>query len=113
MDVQSHSHRHAVLDTMSPDDAARDLARSRRVLSDALGEDVHAVAYPVGYHLGGAHRRAVDEAGFEIGFTNCTGLCLTSGFDPLNVPRLAMDRGQSAALYKLKLLVGERSVVVA
>ncbi|AKT43425.1 polysaccharide deacetylase family protein [Chondromyces crocatus] len=108
MDVQSHGHRHCVLNTMSPDEARRDLICSRSVLMDVLGEPVHAVAYPVGYPLARAHRAAVQAAGFEIGFTNNTGLCLTTACDPLNVPRVAMDRGQVGALYKLKLLAGER-----
>jgi peptidoglycan/xylan/chitin deacetylase (PgdA/CDA1 family) len=109
MDVQSHSHSHRVLQTLAPEEAVRDLSRSRRVLSEALDEDVHAVAYPVGYRLQGAFHRAVAQAGFEIGFTNNSGLCMLSSFDPLNFPRVAMDRGQIGALYKLKLLVGERS----
>ncbi|WP_437575726.1 polysaccharide deacetylase family protein [Sorangium sp. So ce887] len=108
MDVQSHSHSHRVLQTLSPDEATRDLARSRRVLSEALNEAVHAVAYPVGYSLCGAFHRAVKEAGFEIGFTNNSGLCMLSSFDPLNFPRIAMDRGQIGALFKLKLLIGQR-----
>jgi peptidoglycan/xylan/chitin deacetylase (PgdA/CDA1 family) len=109
MDVQSHSHSHRVLQTLSPQEAMRDLSRSRRVLSEALGEAVHAVAYPVGYRLQGVFQRAVEEAGFELGFTNNSGLCMLSCFDPLNFPRVTMDRGQIGALYKLKLLVGERA----
>ncbi|WP_437673332.1 polysaccharide deacetylase family protein [Sorangium sp. So ce131] len=109
MDVQSHSHSHRVLQTLSPEEATRDLARSRRVLSEALGEAVHAVAYPVGYRLHGAFQRAVREAGFELGFTNNSGLCMLSSFDPLNFPRVAMDRGQVGALFKLKLLIGQRA----
>lgn len=109
MDVQSHSHQHAVLNTMSPAEVTRDLDCSRRLLSDALGEEIHAVAYPVGYPLEGAHREAVRAAGFEIGFTNNTGVCVTSRLDPFNVHRVAMDRGQVGAIYKLKLLVGEDS----
>ncbi|WP_437503467.1 polysaccharide deacetylase family protein [Sorangium sp. So ce1099] len=108
MDVQSHSHRHRVLQTLSPDEATSDLTRSRRVLSEALNEAVHAVAYPVGYSLCGAFQRAVKEAGFELGFTNNSGLCMLSSFDPLNFPRVAMDRGQIGALFKLKLLIGQR-----
>jgi peptidoglycan/xylan/chitin deacetylase (PgdA/CDA1 family) len=109
MDVQSHSHSHRVLQTLSPEEATRDLARSRRVLSEALNERVHAVAYPVGYRLHGAFHRAVEEAGFDLGFTNNSGLCMLSSCDPLNFPRVAMDREQIGALFKLKLLVGERS----
>lgn len=109
MDVQSHGHSHAVLNTMSPEQAGRDLVRSRTLLSDVLGEQIHTVAYPVGYPLRGAHREAVRAAGFELAFTNNTGLCLTPSFDPLNTPRVAMDRGQVGALYKLKLLAGDRT----
>jgi hypothetical protein len=98
-----------VLDTLSPEEAARDLVRSRRILSEVLGEEVHTVAYPVGYRIRGAFRRAADEAGFDLGFTNDSGVCVTSRFDRLNLPRVAMDRRQVGALYKLKLLVGERS----
>ncbi|EYF05913.1 Polysaccharide deacetylase [Chondromyces apiculatus DSM 436] len=108
MDIQSHGHGHGVLNTMSPEDAQRDLTSSRRVLTDVLSEPVRAVAYPVGYPLSGAYRDAVIAAGFEIGFTNNTGLCLTTACDPLNLPRVAMDRGQVGPLYKLKLLAGER-----
>ena len=107
MDIQSHGHSHGVLNTMSPEQAGRDLVRSRTLLSDALGEEIHTVAYPVGYPLRGAHREAVRAAGFELAFTNNTGLCLTTTFDPLNAPRVAMDRGQVGALYKLKLLAGD------
>jgi peptidoglycan/xylan/chitin deacetylase (PgdA/CDA1 family) len=109
MDVQSHSHSHRVLQTLSPEEAARDLARSRRILSEEIDAAVRAVAYPVGHRLQGVFPRAVEEAGFELGFTNDSGLCALSCFDPLNFPRVAMDRGQIGALYKLKLLVGERS----
>lgn len=110
MDVQSHSHHHRVLQTLSPVEALRDLVRSRRVLSDVMNEPVRAVAYPVGYRLYGTFRRAVEEAGFELGFTNNSGLCPISCFDPLNFPRVAMDRGQIGALFKLKLLVGDLPV---
>lgn len=109
MDVQSHGHSHTVLNTMSPADALSDLTRSRRLLGEALGEVIHAVAYPVGYPLRGVHRDAVRAAGYELGFTNNTGVGMTLALDPLNVPRIAMDRGQVGAFYKLKLLAGQRS----
>jgi len=110
MDIQSHSHQHSVLNTMTPDEVVRDLSCSRRLLSEALGEEVSTIAYPVGYPLPDAHREAVRAAGFEIGFTNNTGVCVTRRLDPFNVQRVAMDRGQVGALYKLKLLVGETSL---
>ena len=93
MDVQSHSHEHVVLNSLSPEVAQRDLARSARVLQDALGEAPYSVAYPVGYRLAGALRDATREARFEIGFTNGTGLCPPRIGDPLDVPRVSIDLG--------------------
>lgn len=106
MDVQSHSHEHVVLNTLAPAAAQADLARSAQVLREAVGGEVYAVAYPVGYPLDGPLRRATEAAGFELGFTNDTGLGEATGFDPLNVPRMSMELGVSAAEYKQRLLVG-------
>jgi peptidoglycan/xylan/chitin deacetylase (PgdA/CDA1 family) len=106
MDVQSHSHRHIVLNTLSPADAERDLRRSASILREAVDQPVHSVAYPVGYELSGALRRAPESAAFDLGFTNDTGLCTMRGFDPFNVPRLSMDMSKVGALYKLLLAMG-------
>ena len=57
MDVQSHSHDHFILNSLPPDVVQRDLARSARVLREALGEEVYSVAYPVGYELAGRAAR--------------------------------------------------------
>jgi peptidoglycan/xylan/chitin deacetylase (PgdA/CDA1 family) len=107
MDVQSHSHAHRVFNTMTPREIVEDLRCSRRTLRDRLGVDPRAVAYPVGYRLTGARRSAVVEAGFEVGFTNGTGLCDTLGCDALNVPRLSMAPARIGSAYKLHLLAGE------
>jgi peptidoglycan/xylan/chitin deacetylase (PgdA/CDA1 family) len=106
MDVQSHAHEHLVLNTLTPAAAERDLAQSASALREAVGGEVFGVAYPVGYALSGALRRAPELASFELGFTNGTGLCAVDGFDPLNVPRLSMDLDIVLADYKLRLLFG-------
>jgi peptidoglycan/xylan/chitin deacetylase (PgdA/CDA1 family) len=107
MDVQSHAHEHLVLNALPPEGALRDLHSSARVLREVLGEAPYAVAYPVGYDLGDAHRGVPRAAGFELGFTNGTGLCLDSHADPFNVPRVSMDMGIGVAGYKVRLLLGE------
>ena len=107
MDVQSHSHRHLVLNTLAPQDAERDLRRSASILREALDRPVHSVAYPVGYELSGELRRAPAAASFELGFTNDTGLCSLRRFDPFNVPRVSMDVSRVGALYKLLLALGD------
>lgn len=108
MDVQSHAHEHLVLNTLTPDRALLDLARSRDALRDAIGGDIYAVAYPVGYPLTGALRDAPIDAGFELGFTNGSGRAGAS-VDPLGVPRLSMDLDIALPDYKLRLLFGARS----
>jgi peptidoglycan/xylan/chitin deacetylase (PgdA/CDA1 family) len=107
MDVQSHSHSHLVLNTLGPEEAARDLRRSASILRDAVDRPVHSVAYPVGYELEGELRRAPAAASFELGFTNDTGLCSMRRFDPFNVPRISMDVSTVGALYKLLIAFGD------
>jgi peptidoglycan/xylan/chitin deacetylase (PgdA/CDA1 family) len=107
MDVQSHSHRHIVLNTLSPEEAERDLRQSSSILREAVDQPVHSIAYPVGYELEGALRRAPESAAFDLGFTNNTGLCALRRFDPFNVPRLSMDVQKVGALYKLLLTMGD------
>jgi peptidoglycan/xylan/chitin deacetylase (PgdA/CDA1 family) len=106
-DVQSHSHEHLILNALAPEAARRDLARSARVLREALGEAPSAVAYPVGYQLTGAHHRVAPEAGFEIGFTNGTGLCALGSADPFNLPRVSMDLGVGSGGFRSRLLLGD------
>lgn len=106
LDVQSHSHEHLVLNTLTPEAARRDLARSAEVLRDTLGTEIYGVAYPVGYELRGPVRRAPEEAGFELGFTNDTGVCPRGALDPLHIPRLSMDLRYALADYKSRLLFG-------
>ncbi len=107
MAVQSHSHSHLVLNTLAPEEAELDLRRSSSILREAIDQPVHSVAYPVGYELEGAWRRAPAAASFELGFTNDTGLCSMRRFDPFNVPRISMDVSRVGALYKLLLALGD------
>lgn len=106
MAVASHSHAHRVLATLSPDEALFDLRKSRMILHDVLGTDVRTLAYPVGHRVAGALRRAAVLAGFDLGFTNATGLCWSGTVDPLNVPRMAIGQDEPAEIYKWRMLVG-------
>src|SRR5262249_37533562 len=108
MDVQSHSHSHLVLNTLTPAAVVEDLACSWRALRDELGVDAHAIAYPVGYELDPERRRAVLDAGFELGFTNDTGVGSLDRLDRLAMPRVSMDLSLGGAAYKLRLAIGGR-----
>jgi len=99
MDVQSHTSTHRVLQTLSPTSLDRELRGSRRKLEDVLGERVGAISYPVGKPLRGAIdiRDAVRDAGYELGFSNCTGVNHTMRLDPLDTRRIAADTAKTTA----------------
>jgi peptidoglycan/xylan/chitin deacetylase (PgdA/CDA1 family) len=108
MDVESHSRRHRVLATLDAAALAEDLAGSRADLERELGRRVRAIAYPVGARIAGtpALRGAVAAAGYELGFTNATGSTpLAAGVDPLDLARVAPDRGTST-----DFLVGQLAI---
>lgn len=93
MDVQSHTHTHCVLQTLPPTALADELTRSRATLEDVLGEPVRALAYPVGKRLGRTShiRQAVADAGYEVGFSNCSGVNHAWSFDALDARRMSTD----------------------
>jgi hypothetical protein len=78
------------------------------VLREQMGRPTRSIAYPVGYELSGLHRRATEDARFDLGFTNNTGLCSLDRFDPYNMPRVAMDVSSAGSLFKVLLLLGDR-----
>ena len=100
-DIQSHTHTHRVLQTMSDESIAADLARSRRLLEDVLGERVRAVAYPVGKapFYSTRVRDAVRSAGFDLGFSNRSGINQLTAFDALDAKRISIDPSFSDAYF--------------
>jgi len=105
MDVQSHTHTHRVLQTLEAREVEAELRTSRAVLEEALGEPVRAVSYPVGRPLGAAPevRRAVRDAGYELGFSNGTGVNRARTLDPLDVKRVSLDADIEDALFRAML----------
>jgi peptidoglycan/xylan/chitin deacetylase (PgdA/CDA1 family) len=94
MDVQSHTHNHQVLQTLSRADQIEELGRSREILEAELDAPVRAVAFPIGRPV--IHdpqlRSAVSRAGYRLGFSNKTGVNpLWRGLDPFNFRRLSFD----------------------
>lgn len=106
MAVASHSHSHRVLATLSPDEVLFDLRKSRMILQDVLGTDVRVLGYPVGHPVDGAIRKAAVLAGFDLGFTNATGLCKAKTLDVMNIPRVAIGQDEPTEIYKWRMLLG-------
>jgi peptidoglycan/xylan/chitin deacetylase (PgdA/CDA1 family) len=103
MDIQSHTRSHRVLQTLLPEQLADELAGSRAVLEERMGLPVKTVAYPVGYRVNDAPSitRALDEAGYEAGYTNQTGPVPTWGsIDRFDVNRIAMSEIYQDAFFR-------------
>ncbi|HXX68223.1 MAG TPA: polysaccharide deacetylase family protein [Polyangiaceae bacterium] len=105
MDVQSHTHTHRVLQTLGPGELDRELRVSRALLERVLGAPVRAVSYPVGRSVRTSPEivLAVQAAGYELGFSNGTGVNGIRSFDPFDVRRVAMDRSMPDSLFRATL----------
>jgi peptidoglycan/xylan/chitin deacetylase (PgdA/CDA1 family) len=67
IEIGSHSHRHPQLDTLSEASARTEIATSKQLIEDGIGQAVEAFAYPHGYHSRTV-KRLVREAGYEVAF---------------------------------------------
>ncbi len=107
MDIGSHTRRHRVLQTLPQDELARELTGSRDDLEKVLGEPVRTISYPVGKPLEYTPviRNAVRDAGYELGFSNGTGVNHVWRFDALDARRISMDVGLSPAFYRAMVAV--------
>ena len=103
MEVHSHTRTHRVLGTLTATDLDGELSGSRNDLAKKIEGSVEAIAYPVGYSVAESKeiREAIDKAGYQIGFTNQSGVNLTMGTtDPLDVRRVAMDIDMSDEMFR-------------
>lgn len=98
VEIGAHGATHTDLTTLTPAEAADDLAQSRRVLEGLLDAPVPSAAYPYGAADDGV-RAACRAAGFAAA-------CRTSGQgawdDPFDLPRQAMGHGGSVVGLHLK-----------
>jgi peptidoglycan/xylan/chitin deacetylase (PgdA/CDA1 family) len=65
-DIQSHTHTHARLTTLTPAEALDELRRSRMALADVLGRPASVIAYPWGDHSETTCALAA-QAGYDAG----------------------------------------------
>lgn len=105
MDVQSHTCTHRVLQTLDTVELAHELRASRKVLEDVLAEPVRAIAYPVGKSLRAVPhvKRAVADAGYELGFSNGTGVNRLRGLDALDVHRVSLEIPLGGSFFRAML----------
>jgi len=108
MDVESHSRRHRVLQTLDAASLEDELAGSRRDLEAQLGRPIRAIAYPVGRRIATEQRirNAIALAGYKIGLSNASGAArIWRGSDPFDIRRLSTDRSMSDAMYFTQVAV--------
>ena len=100
MGIGSHTCSHRVLHTLDSAALATELGESRAILERRTGVPVTTVAYPVGRSVADSPlvRRAVADAGYELGFTTMPGPNPLAASDPLDIKRLPIDRRTPAAL---------------
>jgi len=103
MDVQSHTRNHLVLQTLPAAKLDDELGGSREQLESVLGDKVRALAYPVGHAIADRPRlrEAVRRAGYELGFSNATGINpVWRPIDRFDIKRLAVDYQVPDAEYR-------------
>lgn len=97
----SHGCIHRAFSTLSNTEAARALARSRRLLEEGLGTPVTAVAYPWGLS-DGAVRHFAGACGYLVGLDSKGGRSPLHG-DPLNLPRIEVEGSDGLEAFVAKL----------
>lgn len=112
MDVESHTRTHRVLETLDEHELQDELVSSRLELELALRRPVRALAYPVGRRPPARVRRAVAEAGYQIGLTNLGGVnrirrtaVRVWPIDRFDLCRLRTERSQSDAMFLAQIAV--------
>jgi len=100
--IGSHAVHHVRLAGLAPGRLDAELAGSRTLLEDLLGEPVAHLCYPYG-----SHDLGVVEAAARAEYrsaTTCQRALATAAFDPLALPRKAISLGDNLIGYAWKLL---------
>ncbi|MES2946968.1 MAG: polysaccharide deacetylase family protein [Pseudomonadota bacterium] len=97
MQIGAHTVSHPILENTSNAQARWEIASSKTVLQDVLGQAVTLFAYPngkPGTDYSARHVTMVRNAGFEAAVSTATGAA-ASGTDPYQLPRFTpWDRGR-------------------
>ncbi|WP_295456300.1 polysaccharide deacetylase family protein [uncultured Thiodictyon sp.] len=109
--IGSHAMSHVPLAGLAAGALAAELADSRRVLEDLLGEPIRHLCYPYGSH-NLAVVEATAAAGYATGVT-CQRARATATFDPLALPRKAISLGDDLLGFLWKVQFKHRPKGVA
>jgi peptidoglycan/xylan/chitin deacetylase (PgdA/CDA1 family) len=93
VEIGAHGHSHAQLDQLGRPALRDELRRSRSLLQDRLGRTVAVMAYPYGYSSARV-RHEVRAAGYDKACAVANSV-MTTGHDPLTLPRLTVRAATS------------------
>ena len=102
VEIGSHSWSHRSLASMPPDEAQREIALSREILSHELGREIAAFAYPFGTRsdFNEFTESCIRDAGYAIAFHSMHG-AIRRGENILSLPRVKVEGGESLFQFRL------------
>lgn len=102
--IAAHTHTHAALHRLPPDDARAEIERSTQELrQQRLGDFADVLAYPGGGHDASVRAAAAD-AGIRLAMTTERGVNRADRIDRFRVRRINIGRATSPALLRGQLL---------
>ncbi len=102
MAVGSHTHTHALLGKLTPEDQTQEVVHSRDVLKHQLGIAPRAIALPCG-------SRSLEtpsilaRAGYEAAFSTADGVNLPEIWNYYELRRLPVDRSDTPAAFRMRI----------
>lgn len=111
IDIGGHTMSHAMLTTLTDEEAASEIGGGKRVLEELLDRPVRHFAYPNGvpqrdYHRG--HAELVKRLGFDLALSTARGVAAAERLDAFQLPRYA-PWGQSTLALSARLARNARS----
>ncbi|WP_319454947.1 MULTISPECIES: polysaccharide deacetylase family protein [unclassified Mycobacterium] len=97
VEIGAHSHSHPQLDQISLPRLRAELADSKHMLEDRLGQQIESLAYPYGYST-----KRVREVTREVGYLQAAAVANASAgpsCDPFRLPRLTIRRSTSPDVF--------------
>jgi peptidoglycan/xylan/chitin deacetylase (PgdA/CDA1 family) len=103
MAIGSHTHSHAVLTQLDPDQQRHDLAQSRTLLRQHLDIEGDVLAYPVGGQssISGQTQQSAREVGYRAAFSSYGGTNLPGVTQPFDIKRVGVGR-QSSTRFQVR-----------
>lgn len=105
IEIGSHSHSHPQLDQTTLRNLREELRKSKALLEDELGSEVHGLAYPFGYSNARV-RRVARETSYAHACA-VANVIATSEKDLFAIPRLTIRRSTRPATFEI-LVQGQR-----